>query len=158
LPFCHLRLRAEKPKDFRYPTELKTLGDHLRKRRLDLGLLQREVARVMGVSAACVWQWETHYSSVQTHLIPRVIDFLGYAPWEAPAHFGGWFQMVRLSLGLSRKRLGRRYHIDEATLWRLESGRSWPTRQTAARLRDLLSSIASGAPTVRRRGRTQLLS
>ncbi len=42
LPFCHAELRASKPKSFRYPTRLNTLGDHIRSRRLDLGLFQSE--------------------------------------------------------------------------------------------------------------------
>src|ERR1700693_3827521 len=40
LPFCHLRLRTSKP-DPRYPTQLERLGDHVRKRRLDLWLRKR---------------------------------------------------------------------------------------------------------------------
>src|ERR1700720_743605 len=49
LPFCHLRLSTQKPKSSVYPKELKTLGDHIRRRRLDLGLLQRQVAQLISV-------------------------------------------------------------------------------------------------------------
>ncbi len=38
MPFCHVTLRGQKPLSPAYPRELRTLGDHLRKRRLDLGL------------------------------------------------------------------------------------------------------------------------
>jgi len=51
LPFCRMRLRAEKPKSTAYPRELNTLGNHLRKRRPDLGLLQRDVAAAIGVGS-----------------------------------------------------------------------------------------------------------
>lgn len=37
---CHVTLSAVKPRHRAYPEEINT-GDHLRKRRLDLGLLQR---------------------------------------------------------------------------------------------------------------------
>lgn len=153
-----LDLRTQRPLNSAYPKEIRTLGDHIRKKRIDLGLLQRDIARMLGVSKAVVWQWETNYTSVQTYLIPRVVEFLGYTPWGAPMNFGQWFQMVRRTLGLSRKRLGRYQHIDESTLWRLESGKSEPTRQTEERLRALLLSIAAGTPNLRlRRSRTQLL-
>src|SRR5438093_11371159 len=36
LPFCRLRLKAKRT-DPRYPRELRTLGDHIRKRRIELG-------------------------------------------------------------------------------------------------------------------------
>ena len=49
LPFCHVTLRARKPRDPAFLRELGALGDHVRARRLTLGLLQREAARQIGV-------------------------------------------------------------------------------------------------------------
>jgi len=43
LPFCHAELRTPKPQLEHYPKEINTLGDHIRTRRLDLKLLQREL-------------------------------------------------------------------------------------------------------------------
>ena len=50
LPFCHVTLRGQKPLPPGYPTHPKTLGDHLRKQRLDLGISQRELGGRLGVS------------------------------------------------------------------------------------------------------------
>jgi DNA-binding transcriptional regulator YiaG len=58
LPFCHFKIKAEKPRDFDYPTEIKTLGDQLRAKRLDLGLSQKEVADLLNVSEDSVCYWE----------------------------------------------------------------------------------------------------
>jgi len=41
-----------------YPTNPVTIGDHIRKRRMDLGLLQREVAEIIGVTESSIWNWE----------------------------------------------------------------------------------------------------
>jgi len=41
-----------------YPKVLKTVGDKIRKRRLDLGLLQREVAERVGVNETTILNWE----------------------------------------------------------------------------------------------------
>jgi DNA-binding XRE family transcriptional regulator len=41
-----------------YPVELRSIGDHIRKRRLDLGLLQIEVAAQIGVTENTVLNWE----------------------------------------------------------------------------------------------------
>jgi hypothetical protein len=45
LPFCKIVLKAKKPASALYPKKLNTLGDHLRRKRLDLKLFQKEVAR-----------------------------------------------------------------------------------------------------------------
>jgi hypothetical protein len=42
--------KAKRPQPHNYTRELKTLGDHLRKKRLDLKLLQREAAERLGVN------------------------------------------------------------------------------------------------------------
>jgi transcriptional regulator with XRE-family HTH domain len=51
-------MKAEKPKDYRYPHEIKTIGDRLRVKRLEKGLIQREVAQVIGVSEDTICYWE----------------------------------------------------------------------------------------------------
>ncbi|MHB9037748.1 MAG: helix-turn-helix domain-containing protein [Armatimonadota bacterium] len=56
------------------------MGDHIRKRRLDLGLLQKDVAKILGVTEASVFYWETHRASPRGRYIPRIIEFLGYLP------------------------------------------------------------------------------
>ena len=54
LPFCHVAFRRQRPPNPAYPKNLGTLGDHIRKRRLDLGLLQRDVAAQFDVSKSGV--------------------------------------------------------------------------------------------------------
>jgi len=51
LPFYRWCLTAVKP-ILGYPRELRHLGDHLVKRRLDLGLRQKEAARRLGAARA----------------------------------------------------------------------------------------------------------
>jgi hypothetical protein len=57
-PFCCLTLRSQKRLPRAYPQVLSTIGDHLRKRRLDLGLLQRQVADQLGADPCSVTNWE----------------------------------------------------------------------------------------------------
>jgi len=54
LPFCHFEIKAKKPISNAYPEVLLTLGDHIRKKRLDLKLLQREAATIMSVDEMTV--------------------------------------------------------------------------------------------------------
>lgn len=59
-----------------------TLGGHLRKKRLDLGLRQKKVAERLGVDKDSVYNWETNRYSPSLRVVPRIIQFLGYLPYE----------------------------------------------------------------------------
>ena len=76
LPFCQITLQAQKPPSPAYPKELKTLGDHLRKRRLDLKLLQKEVAQKLGVNQDTICNWENNRTSPTLRFIPKIVEFL----------------------------------------------------------------------------------
>ncbi|MDP2753685.1 MAG: helix-turn-helix transcriptional regulator [Nitrospirota bacterium] len=55
----------------------------MRKRRLGLGLLQIDVAKMIGVTESTVWNWEHRTESELRHM-PKIIEFLGYVPFECP--------------------------------------------------------------------------
>jgi len=140
LPFCHVQLTSCKPLPSAYPRELNTLGDHLLKRRLDLGLLQREVADRLRVNAITVSNWETNRTSPQLRFIPRIIAFLGYSPYcPQPAPPGNRIRAQRRSLGLSQKELAHRLGIDPSTLRRWELGNGEPSAAHRSKLLDWLS-------------------
>ena len=77
-------LRTKKPKQFQYIQELNTLGDHVRTRRLNLGLFQRHVAEQIGVDEDTICRWENNETCPSVQHIPAIIGFLGYNPLPAP--------------------------------------------------------------------------
>lgn len=77
LPFCHLKLTAPKPKTYEYPAEAKTLGDHIRKKRLDEGLRQQDLAGRLGVSEDTILNWELNRTRPRPTALPAIRDFLG---------------------------------------------------------------------------------
>jgi len=137
-----VQLSARKPTNPAYPRELKALGNHLRKRRLDLGLLQRDVARILGVSEASVWQWENNQTKPRVSLVPRVYDFLGYAPYAPTDRLGDWLRQARRGLGLSRRKLAAKLRMDVTTIDRWERGRGQPTAASLARIRRVLDRFS----------------
>ena len=66
LPLVHVRLKCPKPKD--YSDNPQTIGEHLRKRRIELGVSQTQAAECLAVSAATVLKWEKGDSRRGSHL------------------------------------------------------------------------------------------
>ena len=139
MPFCHLALKASKPKPPEYPKELKTLGGHIRKRRLDLGLFQRQVADQIGVDTTTIWNWECHKSSPRVHDIPAIIQFLGYQPLPNPSSLAEKLLVARKALGLTQRVMAKRFGIDPTTLSKLERGKSKrPSAKTLTKIDPLI--------------------
>jgi len=64
----------------RIPVAPHTVGDHIRKRRLGLKLLQKDVAEQLGVDKTSVFNWEGNRSSPEIRYMPAIMNFLGYDP------------------------------------------------------------------------------
>jgi len=105
-----------------------TLGDHLRRRRIELGLYQKDIAARLGVTISTVWNWE-NTGSVDLRFIPRVINFLGYSPIPQPEGLLerlSWYKQIN---GLSLERLGVEMGRDPEQLADWLSGRHKPFKQ-----------------------------
>jgi DNA-binding transcriptional regulator YiaG len=126
LPFCHVRLSGPKLQQKAYPKQLKTLGDHLRKRRLDLGLLQKEAAEQIGVDTASICNWESNQTEPMVHCLPEIIAFLGHNPLPEADDLIGKFKRLRTSLGLTQEQLAQMLGIDESTIAGWERGDNQP--------------------------------
>jgi transcriptional regulator with XRE-family HTH domain len=122
LPFCHVHLNGPRPLPRSYPQVLATLADYLRKRRLDLGLLQRELAELLGVDEATVTNWELNRTSPALHFLPGITDLIGYLPWAAGSSIGERLLAYRRDRGITQEVMARRLGVDPVTLSRWERG------------------------------------
>ena len=84
-------MRGQKRLTEEYPRNLRTLGDHVRKRRLHLGLLQREVAAKVGLSVDTIRNWEVGRNSPAQRQWPKIVRLLGYVPVST----GGEWEFLR---------------------------------------------------------------
>lgn len=124
LPFCDITLKAPKPLSSQYPQTLTTLGDHLRKKRLDLKLIQRDVAKMLEVETDTVTYWETNRVEPSPAFIPKIIDFLGYVPLSIlPDDPRKRFVVYRKLAGLSQEEFARKLRVDPGTLRKWEKGK-----------------------------------
>jgi transcriptional regulator with XRE-family HTH domain len=140
LPFCHVSLKGQKPLPRAYPRELKTLGDHLKKKRLDLKLLQKEVASILGVKEATIWNWENNRSSPKLHYISRVVAFLDYIPFNGePKTLGERIVNYRRLLSITQKELAKSLGVDPSTLGRWERDTGKPSKRPLESLNSLMA-------------------
>lgn len=58
LPIRQITLKVQKPPNSAYPTALFTIGDHIKKKRLDMNLFQKDVAKLLGVKEESIYNWE----------------------------------------------------------------------------------------------------
>lgn len=124
MPFCYFQLSAKRPLNSAYPKKLVTLGDHIKKRRLDLGLFQKDVAVTIGVDTCTITNWEKGHSEPELRYIPRIIEFLRYGPpLPLPITLGERIKLYRFLKGISQEQLAREIGIDPTTLSRLERNR-----------------------------------
>jgi len=119
-------LKVKRPKDSAYPKTLTTWGDHIRKRRLDLGFLQKDVAKQIGVSQDAVFNWETNQAIPDVQCIPQIINFLGYCPWKPARSPREQLRIWRECLGLPKKHLAKLLGVDESTYAKWEGGKRDP--------------------------------
>ena len=118
LPICNIVLNALKPERKPYPKELKTYGDHLRKKRLDLNLSQPQVAKIFNVTTDSITNWELNRGTPNLIFIPKIISFLGYTPIVNENSIKSY----RIQNGLSQKEFAEILGIDPTTLSRIERG------------------------------------
>jgi DNA-binding transcriptional regulator YiaG len=74
-----ITLKALKPKET--DLEPQTLGEHVRKRRLELELTQKQAAERLGVKLWTVLNWEKRHTEPPIESMPAIIRFLGYDPF-----------------------------------------------------------------------------
>jgi DNA-binding transcriptional regulator YiaG len=63
-----------------YPANPKTIGEAIRKKRLDLELRQIDVAKTIGCHELTVVNWEKGHRTPRVNHMAGVIRFLGYNP------------------------------------------------------------------------------
>jgi transcriptional regulator with XRE-family HTH domain len=98
------------------------LGEHLKKRRKELGLLQREAAERMGVSTETVANWEKGKTKPVAAQFRPIVQFLGYDPSPEPTTLAGRLEAKRRQLGMTFEQVAGYLGWDEGSLRRYLKG------------------------------------
>ncbi len=131
--FYQIHLTAKKPAEepyLAYPTKLECLGEHIRKRRLDLKLTAREVGKRLGVNMNTVYKWEYHREYPHPRVYGMIVEFLGYEPDVLARRYCGEKILAYRKLhGISQSRFARKLGIHITTLRQWEKNRRCPKKE-----------------------------
>jgi DNA-binding XRE family transcriptional regulator len=124
-----------------YPENPVTIGDHIRKKRMQLRLCQSDVAIILKVSEATVCNWENNRNAPLVNHYPFIIEFLGYFPFEVDSTtFGGKLKEYRYKNGLTQEDMGKALRVNESTVFNWERGQHVPFPKTLNKLVQLFET------------------
>ncbi|EKD32215.1 MAG: hypothetical protein ACD_77C00146G0002 [uncultured bacterium] len=115
---CKIILKAKKPCHKPYPKELISYGDHIRKKRIDFNITQKEVAEIVNVTEDTIVGWETDRHMPKTSYIPRIISYLEYSPLS----YVNNLKRYRIERGLTIVKLAKMLKVDTRTIANIENG------------------------------------
>jgi transcriptional regulator with XRE-family HTH domain len=98
------------------------LGEHPRKKRLELGLLQRELANQIGVSPWTRINRENRHTEPSIGSILAIIQFLGFNPSPESSDLEKHLLAKRREMGWSIQAVARAIGVDRSTWKRWECG------------------------------------
>lgn len=108
------------------PKQIKHLGDHIRAKRLDLGLQIKQLAKHLDSDEGSVASWERGDRNPSLRKLPKVLVFLGYDPRPNAFTLGDRLRRFRTAVGLSTRELAHKRGLDQSTLEGWERGEHVP--------------------------------
>jgi DNA-binding transcriptional regulator YiaG len=119
----------------------KTLGQHVHRRRIELGLSQRAAGLCLGVNVATVLNWEKGRTKPATGAMPGLMRWLGYNPLPAPKSLQERMVAARRTAGWTIAEAARHLGVDAATWGDWERKGRVPWRRFERRLESLLEAL-----------------
>jgi len=89
-----------------------------------------------------VYLWEANRVAPTLPFLPRIIEFLGYCPFDPDWTPGEQLTWIRRYFGLSQEVMARRIRVDPGTLARWEQGEREPEGRLRMRLATFLDECA----------------
>jgi transcriptional regulator with XRE-family HTH domain len=123
-----------------YPANPKTIGQAIRKRRLDLDLRQIDVAKIIGCHELTIGNWEKGCRTPHINHMVGIIRFLGYNPLPRGTSIAEQIIAHRKSCGLTQRKFARALGVDPSTLARWEKEEREPEGRHADAINERLRS------------------
>ncbi|MDI1312154.1 helix-turn-helix transcriptional regulator, partial [Prosthecobacter sp.] len=147
LPFCFFDIRVSKEalKSFILRKkglfdQPRTLGEHLRNRRLELGFRQEDVAVQLGTLREVYERWERDERTPVVSEWPGILSFLGYYP-DPEETTANLVLKTRRYRGMDQKRLAQVIGVIHQRLRDWELGKSQPTAEQINQLKQIAGEL-----------------
>ena len=89
-----------------------TIGEKLKNKRIELNLLQIDVASIIGVCEDSITLWENNRNAPSVIYYPKIIEFPGYVPFDVNSStLVGQIKLYRYLNGLSQENLALTLNI-----------------------------------------------
>jgi DNA-binding XRE family transcriptional regulator len=131
-------LKLLKPRPYKEQPD--TLGEHLRKRRIELGLFQKDVAQRLQVNEWTYLGWEHDRRKPSVRFWPRITSFLEYDPLPTAGTLGERIKAKRWELGLSQRMLSKLLGVDHGTVRCWEKGEWVPYGKMLFKIRQFVEA------------------
>lgn len=105
------------------------MGDHVRRKRLKMELMRKDVAKLLGVNPWTILNWEKGRTEPPITVVPALLGFLGYDPFPKPRTLPDHLLTKRRGMGWSIKAAAEEVGVDPGTWGNWESGQTVLYRQ-----------------------------
>lgn len=137
-PFEEIRRFRDRPSEILENPQ--TVGQHLKRERQLRKMLQKNVAKELGINQWTLIGWEKDTKQIsQPSFFPRVIEWLGYDPFPKPQTEGEELRQARLRRGMTAQQAADDAGVDQGTWLSFEHG----TRATVPNVRKQLLAWAN---------------
>ena len=121
MPCLPITLKSLRKKDFDF--EPQTFGEHIKRKRLELGLTQKEAGQRLGVTQFTVINWEYGLGNPAIQHVPAICRFLGYDPEPpTPKTLPERLAAKRRDLGWTQRVAAQKLGVDPCTWSDWENG------------------------------------
>lgn len=134
--FAPITLKALKPKPFSESPQ--TVGEHLKRARVQRGLSQPQVAALIGVDTATILNWEKSRTEPPVLSFPAILRFLGYYPYPEPQTIPERLLFLRRQNGWTIAEAARKLGVDPSTWGDWERGETILLRRHREQVAELL--------------------
>lgn len=117
IPICSFVLVAKITKKEVVVRKIESLSDHLRNKRLAMGIDQTQLAKLFNISNPIISNWEANKKQPSSYYFDSIVSFLGYIPQITMGfdRYGIYTQLYRKEHKLSQKMFAKivKIHLEE---------------------------------------------
>ena len=140
LPFCHLKFSV-KIRPPKYPKQIQQLGDHIRAKRLDNNLFQKDVAKIIGTSEESINHWEMNTTEPEIKFYPKIMEFLGYCPIHYAQNVGEILKLHRTHRGLTLEEFAKILQVDPGAFSQWETTGRIPFKKHRKKVENYIKKL-----------------